>query len=297
MGCKVQTKEIKLEAARVTWGKQACRKITAVADDTDSLDGEFITLEGFDSDGVKTSYVIGKGALGEQIDVSFATDADAPTVSEAFVDAINGITGSPFVAEQDGASFHVLNRFRGKVEDESMGDTGFTYNLEVSGVLVDMGDTEGAIELSIDTTFFDVTTNQNGELVIDQLYQGAASVISADFVEVTKERFDTLVGEVVGDSLTPDGGTKVTGFGQSRLFQSMKALSGKLVLHPIRLPNSDKGSDVVFWKSAPIVDGLNFDGTAPQALSVSFNAYLDDSKNEKINLWARGDWTQEGLDA
>lgn len=299
MACKTETRQITLEAASISWGKQGCRSFVTLADDSDSLDGEFITIVGFDPEGEKTEYVIGKGAdTGEgEIDVTFATDATAPEVAEAFADAINGISDKPFVADFDGDKLHVLNRFRGKIENESVSGTGFEYDLEIEGVLVDMGSTEGAVELGLEVNLFDVTTNQTGELIIDQIYQGASATISAEFVEVTRERFDTLIGEVTGDSVTPMGGDKVSGFGQSRLFQSMRSLGGQLVLHPIRLPKEDKSRDVTFWNSAPIVNGLNFDGTAPQALAVEFNAYLDDRKDEKINLWAKGDWTQEGLDA
>lgn len=299
MKCKTETRQITLEAASITWGKQGCRSFEVVADVADSLDGEFITLVGFDPEGERTEYVIGKGAdTGEgEIDVVFDTAATAEEVAEAFADAINGIADKPFIASFEGDKVHVFNRFRGKIEDESMGGTGFSYDLEIEGVLVDMGATEGAVELALEVSLFDVTTNQTGELIIDQIYQGASATISADFVEVTRERFDTLIGEVTGDSVTPAAGEKVSGFGQSRLFQSMKSLGGQLVLHPIRLAASDKSRDVTFWNSAPIVNGLNFDGTAPQALSVEFTAYLDDRKNEKVNLWAKGDWTQEGLDA
>lgn len=297
MGCKTETKQIKLEAASVTWGKQACREITTVSDSSDSLDGQLITLEGFSPAGEKVVYLIGKGAdTGEgEIDVVFDTDASAIEVAEAFATAIDALP--EFRAESDGDEIYIFNRFRGKVENESIGSTGFDYDLKIEGILVDMGATEGAIELSIDTNLFDVTTDQTGELVIDQIYQGASATVTADFIEVTKERFDTLVGEVTGASITPMGGQKVTGFGQSRLFQSMRELGGQMVLHPIRLPQEDRELDVIFWNSAPLIDGLTFSGTAPQALSVEFNAYLDESKDKKINLFAKGDWTQDGLDA
>ena len=299
MGCKQEVKQVQLEAAEITWGKSACRKIVTVADETDSLDGVFVTLKAFNPEGEEVSYVIGKGAdAGEgEINVEFLTGSSAEVVAQAFVDAINGIEDRPFIAELEGSTIHALNRFRGKVQNESMGDTGFDYELEIEGVLIDMGSTEGAVELSLEVNLFDVTTNQTGELVIDQIYQGASASISADFLEVTRERFDTLIGEVTGDSVTPENGEKVSGFGQSRLFQTLRGLGGQLVLHPIRLPKSDRSRDVTFWNSAPIVNGLNFDGTAPQALQVEFNAYLESRKDERINLWAKGDWTQEGLDA
>jgi len=69
--------------------------------------------------------------------------------------------------------------------------------------------------------------------------------------------------------------------------------TGRLILHPIRLPSTDKTSDVVFWRSAPLGESINFSGVDIQVMAVSFKAYLDAGKNAKVNLFAYGDWTQK----
>lgn len=303
MSCtSTQRTTARLEAATAVWGKQACRAITFVADVADSLTDEFITLQGYDPQGVRTTYTIGKGADPEVtgttfVSVTFIEDATAAQVAAGFQTALEGISGTPFSVSGTGAQRHIKNRFIGAVTGETIASSGFTLESFGAGVRVDLGSSEGGIDLSSEVSTFDVTTNQSGALVLSQIYQGGAVSVSASFIEINKEKYDILVGEVTGDSVTPGGGTKVTGFGESRLYQALDELSGTLILHPIRNAVTNREDDFVIWKCAPLVGSVNFDGTALQAFSIEFNAYLDPSKNTKINLFSRGDWTQEGLDA
>lgn len=303
MSCTTtQRTSARLEAATVVWGKNACRSITFVADATDSLTDEFITLQGYNPQGVATTYVVGKGTDPATpgttfVSVTFATDATAAAVASAFETALEGITGAPFVVSGTGAQRHIKNRFIGAVSGETIGTSGFTLESTTTGVRIDLGATDGGIDLSTEITAFDVTTNQTGSLILSQIYQGATVNVSASFVEINKEKYDALVGEVTGDSLTPGGGTKVTGYGESRLYQALDALSGTLILHPIRNAATNYADDFVIWKCAPLVNSANFDGTALQGFAIEFNGYLDPSKDKKINLLTRGDWTQAGLDA
>lgn len=300
--------DAQLEAAEARWGRQQCRTWTTVADSSDSLDGTYLDLNviGYDfaedlyyvwfntSGGTATDPAIsGKTA----IEVALTTDATASAVATAIVSAINTADIPVFVS----ASSNVItltNQVQGAITAETdSGSTGFTLTVGTVGLSVELGATDGPIELALNTETVDITSNQTGSLRGSEIYVGSSAEISMSLIEITKARFDTLIGEVTGDSVTPSGGTKVAGFGESRLFQALDELGGQLILHPIRLADSDKSSDVIFWRSAPKVDSLNFDGTAPQAMSVSFTAYLDRDYATGINLFAKGDWTQKGLTA
>jgi hypothetical protein len=302
MGCGTTRRiEAELEASTIRWGRLACREITFVADDTDSLDDEFILLEAYTPEGTKVVYEVGKGVDPETpgttfVSVSFTTDSTAAQVASAFNTALDGISGAPFALTLDGAKLTVKNRFIGKTEDD-MQTSGFTLDTYEDGLDVALGATSDSIDISLEVSVLDITSNQTGGIVADQIFQGLSAELTGAFIEITKDRFDLLVGSVTGDSVTPAAGTTVTGFGESRLFQSLAALGGVMILHPIRLPNTDRSNDWVFWRSAPKLNGLNFDGTAPQAMDITFEAYLDQSVNKKINLAAKGDWAQEGLDA
>ena len=302
MTCTTQRRiDAQLEASDVTWGRAACRTIEFVADVADSLDGVFIQIDGYAPDGTKNRYAVGKGTDpaipgATFVAVTFTTGDSAALVAAAFKTAIDGIVSGNFVTSIDGAVLTVTNRFIGATVDD-MSTSGFTYVLGLSGVRVELGKTSDAISIALEVSVLDITSNQTGGIVATQIFQGASASLSGSFIEINKERFDALVGSVTGDTVTPLSGTSVTGFGESKLFQALDVLGGQMILHPIRLPVSDRSADYIFWKSAPLVNSISFDGTAPQGMEIEFNAYLDPTKDAKINLFARGDWSQEGLDA
>jgi hypothetical protein len=309
MGSTSQRINATLEASTIRWGKLHCRSVQTVADSSGSLNDTYFDLNGFDPNLTEDPFYVWfnvnsagtdptiAGKTG--IEVAVATDATAAEVATALKAAIDADTNNRFRAiEIVGDTVTIENRFIGAVTAETdAGATGFTFTELVAGVGIDLGATADAIELTIGTEVADITSNQTGAIIGSQIYQGATAELTANLIEVTKERFDLLVGEVTGGSVTPVGGTKVSGYGEARLFADLAALGGNMILHPIRLPADDYSADVVFWKSAPKPESLNFDGTAPQQLSTVFTAYLDRSKDPRINLFARGDWTQEGLNA
>src|SRR6056297_1628578 len=295
--------DAQLEAAEARWGKQHCRTITTVADDTGDLNDTYFDLNLIGYDFAETSYYLWlninsagtdpeiSGKTG--IEVTAATDATAAVVAAAIKTAVDAA-----VVSFSGDVVTITNQVQGAVTAETdSGSTGFTFEVGTTGLSVELGATSGPIELSLNTETVPVTSNQTGSLVGSDIYVGSSAEISLSLIEITKARFDTLVGEVTGDSVTPVSGTKVTGFGESRLFQALDELGGQLILHPIRLTDSDKSADVIFWRSAPKVDSLNFDGSAPQEMAVTFTAYLDRGTNTAVNLFAKGDWTQKGLTA
>lgn len=310
MGQSTKRVEAVLEAAKVKWGKTHCRLITLVDNTANVLAGKYLPInymkpdltevlgyvwfdDGVASDPEPSGKVligavsVTSGDTAEEIAPVLKTVLDAelvPTTSiKAFISSV--VTGDKLLVE---------NKFIGKITAETdVNSTGFSFQVLIEGNGLDLGATSEGIELAMETQVVDITSNQTGSIIASQIYVGSSATLTLSLLEVTKERFDLLVGQVTGDSLTPMSGTAVTGYGESRLFKSLDDLGGQLILHPIRLPESDYSSDVVFWKSAPKPQSLNFDGTAPQVMAVEFTAYLDLSKNTKINLFAKGDWTQE----
>ena len=300
-----------LEAARVKWGKLHCRTITAVANTANVLAGKYLPVNFFNpvlgetlgyvwfDDGLASDPApTGRTLIGA---VSVTSGDAAGVVALALQTTLGAFTVSGYaplkVISVAGAIVTVENKFIGQVSLESdLNTTGFSFETLIAGVGIDLGATSDGIELSLEAQTVDITSNQTGGIIASQIYTGSSASLSLNLLEVSKDRFDLLVGQVTGDSLTPSGGTSVTGYGESRLFQSLDSLGGQLILHPIRLVDTDYSNDVIFWKSAPKPQTLNFDGTAPQTLAVEFTAYLDLSKDKKINLFAKGDWTQD-LDA
>ena len=305
----------RLDAANVRWGKQHCRTITCAANAADALDGLYLPINyftpnlvevngyvWFDGAGAGTNptpsgltligavAVTGGSETAAQVAAALKTTLDAAVVSGT-IPAFKTTTVASNVAT-------VENLFIGAISAEADTDsTGCTFATLSAGIGLELGATTDGIELSKETQTFELKSNQTGEIVAGEIYLGASVSLSMNLMEVTKARYDLLVGEVTGDNYTPSGGTKVVGYGESRLFQSLDELGGMLILHPIRLAATDYSEDVVFWKSAPKPSSMTFSGTDPQALACEFMAYLDLSKNTSVNLFMRGDWTQERFEA
>ena len=306
MGLQAKRVDATLEAAKAIYGKKQCRTIVLNATDTAvGLDGVSIELNRVDAQGNETL-----GGLWFDLDNGSGTapagftEVDVTTGDSVatILAAMETAMGTDYEYAKDVANnkISIQNRFIGEVtaEADPSAAAGIeSYSLDVEGFRLDLGATSGAIELALEGTSVDIVSNQTGALVTDQIFQGSNATISMSLIEVSKERFDALVGSTQGDVLEVSGGTSLSGYGESRLFQSLFSLGGTLILHPIRLEDTDYSSDVIFWNCAPNVSGQTFDGTAVSELGVEFVAYLDSSKNKKINLFARGDWTQDGLNA
>jgi len=295
-----------LEAATARWGRSQCRTWTTIANAANVLEDTYLDLNliGYDFE-EDLYYVWFNGGTGVDpavsgktgVEVTITSGDTAAVVAAAIKTAVDTADIPCFVTVASDV-VTIENQVQGAVTAETdSGATGFTLAVGTVGLSVELGATSGPLDLALSTEAVDIVSNQTGSLIGSQIFTGATAEVSMSLIEVTKERFDILVGEVTGDSVTPVSGTKVTGFGESRLFQSLDELGGQLILHPIRLPVADKSADVVLHRSAPRTESLNFDGSAAQELSVTFTAYLDQGFNTAINLFAKGDWTQKGLRA
>lgn len=305
MACTVTEQTIKLEAAKVTWGREQCRAVTLVDDVADSLSGQYFDLNVLDSEGVETLYyvLLDSGAAVDpapagktKITVSYTTGDDAATIAGVMQTAIDAIAnvGAEVLNTTE---VHIENEWIGLVTEEVYTNAALLTFSSILGIGGNLGRTNEGIEVTIETQSTEIKANQTGEIVLDEVFQGQTASCTAAFIELSKERLESIIAGAVGDTFTPVSGTKLIGGGESRLFKSLKNLGGKLILHPIRLADSDRSEDFVFWKAAPKPESINYDGTSQQALSTSFTAYLDESRPEAIRLYAIGDWKQDGITA
>jgi hypothetical protein len=127
-------------------------------------------------------------------------------------------------------------------------------------------------------------------LILDSIIRGTNLSLSATLAEMTEQRWEDLIGRVAGDILEVNG-VKLVGWGESKLNQSLIALAGKIVLHPIRLPLTDRSRDIMFWKTAPNMNTINFSGSEVQGAEFEFGSYLDANIAKEVNLGVKGDWT------
>lgn len=297
MACDQRTSSIFVEAASVSFG---ARELSCITGATGLTGGESFLIAS-----PTTSYQV-------WIDINNASTAPTPSSGETLVevdvptsytisDLNSGLitaleaTNDFYVTESsDGLSVSVQNIYLGAVNAALADvDTAFTFEVDKTGYGGDLGRTSEGIEISFNASTLDITSNQTGELLLDQIIQSTGASLSMSLLNTTKENLTTVLGNGFGDSVTPSGGTEVVGFGTSKQFQSAFDLGGQLVLHPIRLDASDRSRDVTFWQCLPLPESIVYDGTSPQTLSVSFTALVDDNINSAVSVFSLGDWTQD----
>jgi hypothetical protein len=294
--------DIKLEAVSAKWGREECRSVTFVDDVAGSLTGEYFDLNTVDESGVETQYyvllsgttpAVDPAPAGKtKIEVSYTDGDTAITLAAAYQSALAAIN---VTSELDGAGkITVENGDIGTVTAEVFTNApSLTYAQLSVGIGGALGSTaEGGSTLSIETQSVELKADQTGQVVLGEIYTGSTASVDMSLIEMTKERWETIIGGVTGDVFTPAAGTRLVGQGVSRLYQNLFDLGGKLILHPIRLDASDKSEDIIFWKSAPKPASVSFSGQDIQGMEVSFVAYNDSSKPSEISLWAQGDHTQ-----
>lgn len=302
MSCVTEKLDLGYEAASVAWGRENCQSITFVDDVAGSNAGDYWDAYVIASDySTITSYrfymddgvVAAPAAEGHTLTpISYSQDDDAATQAAAAQAVMDGVTN--LSASVTGAVVEFTNNFIGLVTvDDGSNAPNFTFASLQTPIGGDLGSTLEGIELSMETQVGVLSSNQTASYVLGEVVQGAAVSMGMSLAEMTKERWETIIGGVVGDIYTPSGGTRLVGLGESKLFQNLFDLGGKLILHPLSNDAADKSEDVIFWRCAPKPASINYDGVNQQGLSVEFTAYLDRSKPAAINIFAQGDWTQD----
>jgi hypothetical protein len=290
------TNSIKLEAVKAFWGIKHCRSVTTVADVADSLDGTYFELNVIEP--VSFAEVKGYVYFGTDPVLAGKTAYNAGTVTNFTANQVASAIESALASvdvkvEVVGNKVEIQNKYLGQITAEVDGGSGFTFAIEKAGIGGELGKTSGGSTLSMEAQGVEYKSDQTGEIVLGESYIGSSATIEMALIEVDKEKLELIVGQVTGDVHTPIGGTSLVGYGESKLYQLMSELGGTLILHPIRLLDSDKSGDYIFHKCAPMPQDINFSGTEVQTLNVTFKAYLDSGVNKKINLFAIGDWTQD----
>lgn len=304
-----------VEPVRAYFGKAECSSITAVADSSGSLNSKYFTFHVPDS-------LVNSGNVGDDfylwyningsgvdpmvsahtgIEVAAATDASAATIAAATIAAIEAAADDyvKVFAGSSAAQFYIENLFIGATTATADGAaaTAFTFAQAVVGSGIDLGSTsEDGSELTTETEVVQVRSSQTGSYVQDEINIGAAASISMGIQETTLDKYKLILGSVTGDVLSPVGGTDVVGMGEGKLFNSLFALGGRLILKPIGTASNDSSRNITFWRSAPKVNSINYNAEV-QVMQIEFTAYVDKGINAKINYWMFGDSEQKGLEA
>lgn len=297
----INPSDIKLEPCDAFWGKRQLTSVTCLADSSGSLNNKYFLLTGFNSDYEEIEYFVWYNvndagvnpALPNKtgIEVAVATDATASAVASATQAAIDAILN--FSASVSGSIVLIKNAFFGQATESVDGSaaTGFTITTPTIGFGGKLGASQGGITVSFENSIVDITSDQSGGTIIDGVLTGNNITVEMTLQEVTREKWSLLVGKVSGDEMTPTGGTKVVGVGESKRFKNMTQYAGELILVPVGAENSLRNH--YFWVCTPAVESVNFSGEEVQVMPVSFRCFRDLSKDIAVNIWAFGDGTQD----
>lgn len=302
---KKKTTSIKLEAVHLLWGIEQCRSIKVL--DAANVGGKY-----FELNLIKEDYTELKGYVylddGDDLDpapagLALITEVDflvADTEAELAAKIKIALEASAFadimqisVNEDDADTLDIANVIFGVISDESgLGDSGFTYTDNISGLGGDLGKTaQGGVTLNLETQTFELKSDQTAELLLGEINQGNLTTIEASLIELTEERFKTLIGSVVGENIDLGGDENYVGLGTSRLYQELSSLGGRMVLHPVRITDlTDRSNDWSFHITAPLPASINFSGTDQQAMEMSFKPYVDETKDARAAVGGFGDW-------
>lgn len=295
----------KVEPMQVTFGESVMQSenITVVADVASSLNNKYFVFYEpagtkhyvwFDVNSAGADPAV-SGGTAHEVNLGVADSAAAvATACAAVMTAISG-----FDCTADGAVLTLVNTTAGycKAAHDGAAPTAFSFEVNYYGdVAVDLGYTDGDIELGHEESMVDLTSHQTGTQVLGHIATGNSLSLSLSLKESAVSQLRKIIATGEGDSMIPDGtgvsSTEVFGFGTSRQFKQTQARARKLVLHPIALPASNLSRDITIWKAFPKLSSLTFSGENVMMIPVDFAIYPDYTKQDKVRMCVFGDGTQ-----
>lgn len=153
----------------------------------------------------------------------------------------------------------------------------------------DLGAVEG-ISVAISVDEVGITADQTGGQLLDSRVTAVNCEVTMTVKETSATNFEKLLGDQVGGSHTPDGGTALHGLGTDKLFKSLATNAAKLQLKPVGA--SDDSRNIVLHKAYPIINSISYSGTEVSTMEVVFKALQNTSVDSKIDVMSFGDDSQ-----
>ena len=270
----VVASNIKLEPVNVFLGRREKTTVTCVADVADSLDGTYFTLAS--AGNASNTHYIWLNTAGAAVDpapagltgieVSITTGDSASVVAAAIVTAL--ASDANFNAVSSGAVVTIENADIGTALAVADVDTGFTIAQAVVGAKTDLGGTREGAEISFESEEVDVLADQLGGTILDRIQRSVNASLTLSLLEMTATKWDLIVGGMTGKSVTPSGGTLVTGLGEDRRFVNMSSVSYELQLQPVGA--ADRSRDITLWKTFAKPTSVNYNSSDLQGMAVSY---------------------------
>lgn len=291
MACD-STSAYRLEAVNAQWGKEHLVKVVGM---TGLVGGEHFLISSQDVDyyvwfkvnSVGTDpAVAGKTAILAELPTSY-------TLADLYAELLDVLdtTGKKFYADTsaDGTYLCVSTMDIGTPKSvAAAGTSTFTITILTQGLTIDLGQTSEGVEVTFEPTLFDISPNQTGVTIADQIIQGFNVACSMGIIQLTEDRWQKLVGAGMGNTIV-SGAKTLVGFGTGKNFESSFQYAGRLILHPVRLAAASRDEDINIWKCLPSAESVTYSGTDLLTMALSFSALVDTGKATAINIMARGD--------
>lgn len=296
---------VKIEPCDLEWGNPETTGWTAVADVTDSLDGTFFNLV---ATGGAKFHVWFNTSGGPAVDpapvsstpleVAVTTDDTAATIAGLTV-AIIEADGSfnSKIDPCDATKFIVQNVDVGVAGASTDGSAPSGFGLEIlrTGSSFLIGLIDGDVDISATEDMFDVIAQQTGTQIVDKIRTGnTVENIAVAMKESSAAKIKVIL-EAGGSSVTPGGGSEVTGWGETKRFLNISNDTRQLIFHPVRNVAANRANDWAFWRAYPNLTGFNFSGETDQLISVEFTIIPDPLVQNELNQFVYADHQQNFL--
>lgn len=294
---------IKIEPVDLEWGNPETTTWTAVADVTDSIDGLFFNIVKKGGDKFHVWFNTSGGgatdpapANSTAIEIAVTTNDTAATIAGLCVTGIQAVAGfNSKIDPDDTTKFIVQNDEVGTAGISTDGDSTFALTQLRAGSSFLIGFIDGDVEISATEDLFDVVAQQTGTQIVDKIRTGnTIENIAVAMKESTAAKLKVIL-EAGGASVTPGGGTEVTGWGESKRFTNISNETRRLIFHPVRNAAAVLTNDWAFWRAYPNLTGFNFSGESDQLISVEFQIIPDPLIADAQNQFVYGDHEQNLL--
>lgn len=283
-------KEFRVEAANVEFGRREKTVVDFASATAAALgDTHFLVSSTtvdyyvwFNLDAGGTDPVVA-GRTGVEVAINTADNAKA--VVDAIVSALGAVdeSGKPafYVAAVNLTCLCIETFLLGEVLNASAdGDTGLTFETQLKGSFSDLGCIAEDYDFSPEITETDITCHQEGETPLDKVVTGFTLDIEIGLLDTSKERIKELIGEGLGQTLTPAGGSELIGLGSASIGKSSFEAGGELRIVPV----NDPTRSWVFPLAVAKLSTMSYSGVEKQILTMTFSILLDRKVLNEVNF-------------
>lgn len=232
----------------------------------------------------------------DPIEVAVTTGDSPSVIASAMATAIDAI--GDFTAGASGSDSLVDVKLSaiGTASDPADVDSGVGIAVCRRGKDFDLGLLEGDVELNLAPANFIVQAHQSGVTPRAALFQGIETAeVSTVMQETQTSKLSEIYGLYGSTGFLPPGGDSVFGAGTSKQGENLLIDAAKLILRPVNAV--DATTDTTLMLAIPIPDTLVFSGENPKTLACTWQGFVDDAQDTRINVVTFGNASSSNLDA